>query len=116
MSTARNTVNKSIFKNKIEPFSVQSIQELVLGIKIVTTDARKLRFQFPLNLTSKHSERAISTLPYVALETVPMWMRAGMDEGWNSSVGSVLGSLSCVMQHRGYNPQSLWYREVFPWS
>ena len=23
---------------------------------------------------------------------------------WNSSVGSVLGSLSCMMQHRGFDP------------
>ena len=24
--------------------------------------------------------------------------------GWNSSVGSVMGSLSCVMQHHGFDP------------
>ena len=24
--------------------------------------------------------------------------------GWNSSVGSVLGSLSCLMQRRGFDP------------
>ena len=37
--------------------------------------------------------------------------------GQNSSVGSVLGSLSCVMQHHGFEPPlSLRYRGFFPWS
>ena len=31
--------------------------------------------------------------------------------GWNSSVGSVLGSLSCVMQGRGFDPP---LRRIYP--
>ena len=30
---------------------------------------------------------------------------------WNSSVGGVLGSLSCLMQHHGFNPP---LRIIFP--
>ena len=43
LSTARNTFNKSVFLNKIEPFSFQSAQELVLEFGIVTADTRALR-------------------------------------------------------------------------
>ena len=35
----------------------------------------------------------------------------GDSGGRNSSVGSVLGSLSCVMQHIGFNPP---LRKIFP--
>ena len=31
------------FKNKIEPFSVQSVQALVLGFKTVTADTRRVK-------------------------------------------------------------------------
>ena len=34
-----------------------------------------------------------------------------MEGGLNTTVGSVLGSLSCVMQHRGFNPS---LRRLFP--
>ena len=42
LSTARNTVNKSIFQNYLSHF-VQSVQEWILEFKIVTTDTRKWR-------------------------------------------------------------------------
>ena len=43
-----------------------------------------------------------------------MWKKIG--DG-NSSVGSVLHSLSFVVQHCGFDPPlSLWYRKFFPWS